>query len=509
MSTPNTPGPDRSEPPEPRSWAPPSSSWQDPQPSQPETRPGAADGEQAPTAPQDPAAGASPDAPVTPPAVDAWNEAPPTSSEGWPATPPAADAWGSTPDPSTSAWGETPDPGSSGWGAPGQAPGDPGTPAWGVPGQSEGTPGWGAPGQAQGGTPGHGPTGHGGADGAGAGPTGGPGQPGRPSQPGQFPPYAASWAPSPQPGVIPLRPLQLGDLFDGTFRAIRSNPAVMFGFSVALLAVLSLISAAVQAAFSSSFYSIIDDPQAALDDDLTSTASGLSSLLVSNLGTSALTMLATAILSGILALTVSDAVLGRVTALGDAWSRVRPRLWPLIGTSVLMGIIQTVAVVVVLALFAIPLVIAFSSNSDPGAVAVLPLLLGIPVALAAMLFLTVRLLFAPMTVVLEDLGPIAALKRSWALTRGGFWRICGRLLLIGLITAVASGIIGGAVGILGSLFMFITSPAVGVAITAFLTGTASGLVVPIAAAFETLMYVDERMRRENLAPVLARAAQEG
>lgn len=472
MSTPNTPGPDRSEPPEPRSWAPPSSSWQDPQPSQPETRPGAADGEQAPTAPQDPAAGASPDAPVTPPAVDAWNEAPPTSSEGWPATPPAADAWGSTPDPSTSAWG--------------------------------------APGQAQGGTPGApGTPGHGGADGAGAGPTGGPGQPGRPSQPGQFPPYAASWAPSPQPGVIPLRPLQLGDLFDGTFRAIRSNPAVMFGFSVALLAVLSLISAAVQAAFSSSFYSIIDDPQAALDDDLTSTASGLSSLLVSNLGTSALTMLATAILSGILALTVSDAVLGRVTALGDAWSRVRPRLWPLIGTSVLMGIIQTVAVVVVLALFAIPLVIAFSSNSDPGAVAVLPLLLGIPVALAAMLFLTVRLLFAPMTVVLEDLGPIAALKRSWALTRGGFWRICGRLLLIGLITAVASGIIGGAVGILGSLFMFITSPAVGVAITAFLTGTASGLVVPIAAAFETLMYVDERMRRENLAPVLARAAQEG
>ncbi|WP_312347712.1 glycerophosphoryl diester phosphodiesterase membrane domain-containing protein, partial [Actinomyces sp.] len=351
--------------------------------------------------------------------------------------------------------------------------------------------------------------------GTGAGHTGGPnqpgqpGQPGQPDQPGQFPPYAASWAPSPQPGVIPLRPLQLGDLFDGTFRAIRSNPAVMFGFSVALLAVLSLISAGIQAAFSSSFYSIIDDPQAALEDDLTNTASGLASLLVSNLGTSVLTMLATAILSGILALTVSDAVLGRVTALGDAWSRVRPRLWPLIGTSVLMALIQTVAVVVVMALFAIPLIIAFSSNSDPGAVTVLPLLLGIPVALAVMLFLTVRLLFAPMTVVLEDLGPVAALKRSWALSRGGFWRICGRLLLIGLITAVASGIVGGAVGILGSLFIFITSPAVGVAVTAFLTGTASGLVVPIAAAFETLMYVDERMRRENLAPVLARAAQEG
>lgn len=485
MSTPDTPGPDRPEPPEPRSWAPPSSSWQDPQPSRPDPRPGSTDAGRAPAAPEGTAPAAPPDAPVTPPAVDAWDEAPATSSEGWPATPPAADAWGSTPDPSTTAWGEAPDPGTSGWGAPGQSQGD-------------------APGQPGHGPTGYGPTGPGSSSGA-----GGPGQPGRPGQPGQFPPYAASWAPSPQPGVIPLRPLQLGDLFDGTFRAIRSNPAVMFGFSVALLAVLSLIGAAVQAAFSSSFYSIIDDPQAALEDDLTNTASGLASLLVSNLGTSALTMLATAILSGILALTVSDAVLGRVTALGDAWSRVRPRLWPLIGTSVLMGIIQTVAVVVVLAVFAIPLVISFSSNSDPGATAVLPLLIGIPVALAAMLFLTVRLLFAPMTVVLEDLGPIAAIRRSWTLSRGGFWRICGRLLLIGLITAVASGIVGGAVGVLGSLFILVTSPAVGVAITAFLTGTASGLVVPIAAAFETLMYVDERMRRENLAPVLARAAQEG
>lgn len=495
MSTPNTPGPNRSEPSEPRSWAPPSSSWQDPQPSPPSPRPGAMDGEQAPTSPEEPVLGTSPESPVTPPAVDAWNEAPPTSSDGWPATPPAADAWGSTPDPSTTAWGETPDPGATGWGAPGQPTGAAGAPGWGAPGQWQGAQG----------TPGHGPASYSSGTGYGTGPGVGGGSGG----PGQFPPYAASWAPSPQPGVIPLRPLQLGDLFDGTFRAIRSNPAVMFGFSVALLAILSLIGAAVQAAFSGSFYSIIDDPQAALDNDLTNTSSGLASLLVSNFGTSALTMLATTILSGILALTVSDAVLGRVTALGNAWARVRPRLWTLIGTSILMGIIQTVAVVVVLVLFSIPLIAAVSSRSDPGALAVVPLLIGIPVALAAALFLTVRLLFAPMTVVLEDLGPIAAIKRSWALSRGGFWRICGRFLLIGLVTAVASGFVGGAVGILGSLFMFVTSPAVGVAITAFLTGTVSGLVVPIAAAFETLMYVDERMRRENLAPVLAQAAQEG
>lgn len=397
------------------------------------------------------------------------------------------------------AWGAAPDPDDDGWGSPAPAPG------WNAPGSSP-TPSAGAGGAAG---PG-GPTGVGGP--------GGPGAPGGPAVPGagwqgdrgwQAPPGGAGWAPAPQPGVIPLRPLQLGDLFDGTFRAIRSNPAVMFGFSVAVLALLSLVGAGLQAAFSGSFYSIVDDPQAALQDDATAAASGIAGMLVSNFATSALAIIATTILSGILALTVSDAVLGRVTSLGGAWARVRPRLWPLIACSLLVGLIQAVVLVVVVGVFSVPLVMAFTSGSDPGAWVVLPILLGLLVAVAATVAVTVRLLFAPMAVVLEDLGPVAGIKRSWGLSSGSFWRICGRLLLIGLITAVASGIVGGAVGILGSLFVLVTSPTVGLAISVFLSGTVSGLVVPISASFETLMYVDERMRRENLAPVLARAAQEG
>lgn len=325
---------------------------------------------------------------------------------------------------------------------------------------------------------------------------------------GQYPPADTSWMPSPQPGVIPLRPLQLGELFDGTFRAIRANPTVMFGFSVALLAVLSLVSAGLQAAFGNNFYSLVEDPQAAVADDLTQMASGLAGLVVSNLGSGALTLAATTILAGILALTVSDAVLGRVTPLGQAWQRVRPRIWPLIGCAILVGVVQTLVVVLVVVVFAIPLVVSVTSGSEPGALQVLLLFAGFLLAFVAMAAISVRLVFAPMTVVLEDMGPVAALRRAWFLSGGGFWRVCGRLILIWLLTAVASGIVGGAVGILGSLFMLVTSPQIGMAITVFLSGIVQGLVVPISAAFETLMYVDERMRRENLAPVLARAAQD-
>lgn len=428
-----------------------------------------------------------------PGSADPTSWAPPSSTH--PDPQPPQGAVGGTPAPDAPSWGAAPDPGTAGWAAPassggyGAAPtagaeGIPGTTPGATPGSGSGAAaGWG-PGPDLPGTPGTGPTG----DAYGT---------------------SASWMPAPQPGVIPLRPLLLGDLFDGTFRTIRANPAVMFGFSVALLAIMSLIGAVIEGAFSNSLYSVLDDPQAAIDNDLTGTASSIAGMLVSNLGTTVLTVLASAILSGILALTVSDAVLGRVTALGEAWARVRPRIWPLIGTSILVSVISSVAVLVVLAVFSIPLVVAATSGSGISAGAVLPTLLGIPLALALLLFLSVRLIFAPVVVVLEDLGPLAALRRSWALTGGGFWRVCGRLLLIGIITSVASGFIGGAVGMLAALFMLVSSPAVGVAVTTFLAGLASGLVVPITAAFQTLMYVDERMRKENLAPVLARAAQEG
>src|SRR3954471_436791 len=40
-----------------------------------------------------------------------------------------------------------------------------------------------------------------------------------------------SWTPPVQPGVVPLRPLGLGELFDGAVQTMRQNPRVMFGVS--------------------------------------------------------------------------------------------------------------------------------------------------------------------------------------------------------------------------------------------------------------------------------------
>ena len=96
---------------------------------------------------------------------------------------------------------------------------------------------------------------------------------------------------------------------------------------------------------------------------------------------------------------------------------------------------------------------------------------------------------------------------NWTLTGPSFWRVLGRMVLITLVTAAATGVIAGAVSILGGVVMVLGDQAFGSALVTFLSGTVSGFVIPIAAAFETLMYLDERMRQENFAQTLLDATR--
>ena len=58
--------------------------------------------------------------------------------------------------------------------------------------------------------------------------------------PGYLPPPAMLNA-AHKPGAIPLRPLKLGDLYDGAFKIIRFNPKATVGSSVIVSSVAMLI----------------------------------------------------------------------------------------------------------------------------------------------------------------------------------------------------------------------------------------------------------------------------
>ena len=312
-----------------------------------------------------------------------------------------------------------------------------------------------------------------------------------------------------QPGIIPLRPLTVGELFNGAFQAVRVNPQTMFGFAFAIMAVVGLV----QAFFASSSTSSLTRALSSGDtnDLVYSLGNSMGSFV-----TSGLTLLATAFLSGMLALTVWDAVLGRKSSPTDAWHRFSPRFVPVLLATFLIGIIEFVAIVVILLVFMIPFVLVVvnaasarsydsASAGIGGAFAIIFLMIVALIVIAC--FLTVKFAFTSSAVVLEGLGPVDAMKRSWSLSKGSFWRILGRIWLIGIVTGLISAVLGGIVGaILGVGAAAADSVGMLVAFSAFLSALLSAVVIPVQSSFYTLMYLDERMRKENLAPMIAQEA---
>ncbi|MEK8228082.1 hypothetical protein NKG05_21340 [Oerskovia sp. M15] len=103
----------------------------------------------------------------------------------------------------------------------------------------------------------------------------------RTPQPGYGPPAFAGMPyvpPASKPGIIPLRPLSLGEIFDGAFGAIRSNPKVMLGMSATVIAVATIVGMALGALVSGIFA-----PQIAqLESELGSDAAGITEIFPSS-----------------------------------------------------------------------------------------------------------------------------------------------------------------------------------------------------------------------------------
>ncbi len=336
---------------------------------------------------------------------------------------------------------------------------------------------------------------------------------------GQVPhPGGGSWAArAPRPGIIPLRPLSLGELWDGAFRAVRTNPGPLLGSAAVVVVITTTISSLVQvfslSGFESSLTALEDDPTASPDQVLSSLGAGLPGLLGGSLLSAVLTLVAVAALTGVVTTSVSTAVLGRRTPGRELWARVRGRLGPLVGVSLLASLIPSLAA----ALLFVPgaaVVVGGAVNGSDGALlgGGALLLLGALAALVVGLFLTVRLFMAPAVLVLEGQGVGASLKRAWALSKRGFWRLLGIYLLtavcIGVVAAVvatpfsfAGSAVGFAVGVDSPMYLPVTLVLSGIG-----TVLASTVLYPLQAAVVALQYVDQRMRLEGLDVDLARAA---
>jgi hypothetical protein len=374
-----------------------------------------------------------------------------------------------------------------------EVPGQPGP--WSQPGPPP-PPGSAPPGSSQGGYhPAYGQPGYPPAPGYGE-PYGqtGYGQPGY-GQPGYGQPYGQTgygqpYGPPgysqgyPAPGGIPLRPLDLGDIYSGAVTSARRNPVATFGLAAILVTISGVLSALVRIA-----------AQPHNDGWLE-----LFAFLVS--------LLAQFTLTGMLTTVIGHGVLGRKIGLGEAWSTAR--IGSVIGAALLLLLIG-IGIFVPVIVIVIALAVA---HADGLAVAV-GILGGIG-TLVAYIFIGVRLCVTMPSVVLERLGPGAAIGRSWLLTRGSFWRLFGIKLLTYIIIIIAIfiiefpfGLAGGGLAVYGGITPEkIAAVSTAVIILSALGGiVASTIMYPMKCGVTVLLYMDLRMRREGLDLALQNAAQ--
>lgn len=390
-----------------------------------------------------------------------------------------------------------------GWNAPdpashGQEPPPPG--AW----TGSGThPGWGDGGGGI--PPGSGPppgAGHG-SPGAGQGPPPGSGPP----------PGAGHGPPSPKPGIIPLRPIGLGEILDGAVTYIRQNPKATLGLSAIIVGISNIIVLLAQLLIFRGAGQLAE-----LEPADFNSAEEILQVFAPSIAVGALTVvvtvLANLVLTGMLTAVVGRAVLGEHATMGRAWRQVAPRIPALLGAALLIvGMIGGL-----LLCFLAPglLLAAFGSAAAGAGLAVLAFIAWIPLAV----WVYVLFSLATPTIVLERAGVRAALGRSRRLVLGSWWRVFGILALALLITILIQAVLSAPFSIVQQVFFFSDVPAGGGASIDNALGTlfigqviaTAGTIVagtvaqPFSAGVPALLYTDLRMRREGLDMQLQSAA---
>ncbi|MGW6569528.1 hypothetical protein [Streptomyces sp. NPDC054975] len=329
----------------------------------------------------------------------------------------------------------------------------------------------------------------------------------RPGQGWGGPPPHGNWGrpPAAKPGVIPLRPLGMGEILDGAVSTMRTYWRTVLTITVTVAVISQTADVLVQRFLVPTPPEF--NPDAAPDEAFAQLGESLQSSLIASIPAILILLMATLVSAALLTVVISRAVLGRPVSIGAAWQEARPRLLQLLGLTLLLPLMSAGIMFVAL----LPGLLVGSAAG--GALAFLGALGG----LVVVIWLMVRFSLASPALMLERQGIVPSLKRSAKLVQGSWWRIFGItlltqliLFLVAMIIAIPFSIVGIAMdgegfgGLLsgstpefGWTFLIITGIG-GVVINA--------ITYPISAGVTVLLYIDQRIRREALDLELARAA---
>lgn len=311
-----------------------------------------------------------------------------------------------------------------------------------------------------------------------------------------------------------ITPMTLGEIFDRTFSLIGKtfwrNAAISLSFLIIPIVLLTLSA--------HHFYSSLPDfTSGTTPKDL----SYLGPMFAGTFyfGTASLLLAVAAMLAEIaISIVISGEINSEQVDYPTAVKMTFDRRWL---NGIGEGVLKTLALVGV-STFAAILggIIVLSLEKGSGASSALLILftvLFILIIVAAIFFFLIRLYFALTAVAVQDIGPIEALKKSWFLVGGHWWRTLGILVLFFILSGFAVSIITLPVTF-GSMWNsykhFFTmmgqtkgrvapeqlhrlqtalGPMIGIS-----TGLSSTLSLMITPVFTVVMYFDLRARHNDL-----------
>jgi len=316
-----------------------------------------------------------------------------------------------------------------------------------------------------------------------------------PSGYGSGPPHGSGTR---APGIIPLRPLSLSDIFNGAAAYIRTNMKATLGLTATVVVstqIITLVAAVGPLAAASRLSTAPPDELSGGD---------VAVWLLSVALTGLVGWLAGVLLSGMLTVIVGRAVFGSTIGPGETWARLRGRLPALIG----LVAVESVGLVILCGL--VGLLVAAVGAAGSAAAAALVALPVVLASIAAVVYLYTVLSFAPVLIVLERLPVIDAITRSFTLVRNSFWRVLGIRVLTWVVVVLIAGAIAAPFNFVGHLLVGASGSAL-VGATVGAVGSAIGRIItaPFSAGVVALLYTDRRIRAEAFDLVLQTGARGG
>jgi hypothetical protein len=308
--------------------------------------------------------------------------------------------------------------------------------------------------------------------------------------------------------------MTMGTILGASFRVLRRNPRPVVGVSLIIHAILGVIMLV------TSGYLTVNALTGELNDVATGviSSSTITTLLLSfvaSIASALFTYAGNTILLGIITVEVARGTVGEKLPLFALWGRARGRILVLLGWAVAVMVVVILVVGVYLGI----VVLLMSFGGGVGiAIGAIMLFVGFFGFLALGIWLAPKLSLVPSVLVLERLTLGKAIKRSWSLVRGFFWRTFGIEILVAIMLAVAASIVSAPFGLITEFAFGIGNPS-GIAtggaaahsllqtteiVTTIVDALVATITAVISSAVTALIYIDLRIRTEGLDLTLLR-----